>query len=76
MRHDFDASRSVTEHRIGSVGMEFARALVVIKVTRTVKGRGWTEEQAAGVRGIGSAAVSTLVRGRHDDFSIEILKAV
>ncbi|UJP04420.1 MAG: helix-turn-helix domain-containing protein [Nitrosomonas sp.] len=49
------------------------RAELMARLRETIDERGWTQQEASKILGIGQSRVSDLVRGKWDKFSLDML---
>lgn len=49
------------------------RAKLMARLRETINERGWTQQEASKILGIGQSRVSDLVRGKWDKFSLDML---
>lgn len=49
------------------------RAELMARLRETINERGWTQQEASKILGIGQSRVSDLVRGKWDKFSLDML---
>lgn len=49
------------------------RAELMVRLRETIDERGWTQQEASKILGIGQSRVSDLVRGKWDKFSLDML---
>lgn len=49
------------------------RAELMVRLRETINERGWTQQEASKILGIGQSRVYDLVRGKWDKFSLDML---
>ena len=49
------------------------RAELMVRLRETINERGWTQQEASKILGVGQSRISDLVRGKWDKFSLDML---
>ena len=55
------------------VAVRTLRAELMVALRKLIAEKGWTQAQAAGEPGVTQSRVSDLVRGKHENFSLELV---
>lgn len=55
------------------LGFDFAEAEVMIRTAQRLKEEGWTQAEAARRLGISQPRISRLIKGKVEDFSLDML---